>query len=110
MIEEVKVYQISDFEQRELIPNSEVCFLHSENMTMAEWHFKPNTSLPEHSHPHEQVTKIISGEFELNVGGKTFRLKTGSAAVIPPNLIHSGKAITECHVIDVFHPVRDEYR
>jgi hypothetical protein len=29
---------------------------------------------------------------------------------VPPNVTHSGHAVTECRIIDVFHPVRDDYR
>ena len=31
-------------------------------------------------------------------------------AIVPPNVTHSGRAVTECRIIDVFHPVRDDYR
>lgn len=96
--------------QRNLFDGATAVFLHSENMTLAEWHFDPDTPLPLHSHPHEQMTKIIDGQFELTINDKKHLLKAGSVAVIPPNAIHSGKAITACHIVDVFNPVREDYR
>jgi quercetin dioxygenase-like cupin family protein len=66
--------------------------------------------LPEHAHPHEQVTNVIEGVFDLTVEAETTRLRAGSAVLIPPNANHSGKSVTACRIIDVFHPVREDYR
>jgi hypothetical protein len=30
--------------------------------------------------------------------------------VLAPNVVHSGKAVTDCRVVDVFHPVREDFR
>ena len=62
------------------------------------------------AHLHEQVTNVIEGEFELTVSGKTKILGPGSVAVIPSNTTHSGRSVTNTRVIDVFYPVREDYR
>jgi quercetin dioxygenase-like cupin family protein len=64
----------------------------------------------EHHHPHEQVVNVLDGELELVVDGSTHRLVPGQVFVIPPNAKHRGRAITRCRVLDVFAPVREEYR
>jgi quercetin dioxygenase-like cupin family protein len=66
--------------------------------------------MPEHSHPHDQVANVVEGKFELTLAGEPRVLEQGSAAIIPPNTPHSGKAITQCRLIDVFYPVREDYR
>ena len=48
--------------------------------------------------------------FELTVGAKTRVLEAGDVWVIPGDVAHSGKALTACRVLDVFHPVREDYR
>ena len=30
--------------------------------------------------------------------------------MIPPNAVHSGRAVTELRLMDVFSPVREDYR
>jgi len=37
-------------------------------------------------------------------------LDPGVVAVIPPNVRHSGKALTACRLIGVFHPGREDCR
>ncbi len=37
-------------------------------------------------------------------------LQPGMTAFIPSGVVHSGKAFTECKVIDFFIPVREDYR
>lgn len=107
---EPKIYHNKDLIQRELLPGSSVSFIHSENITLAEWRFEAGIKLPEHSHPHEQITKIISGEFKLIIEKKPYNLTSGSVAVIPPGALHSAEPISDCHIIDIFYPTRDDYK
>lgn len=79
-------------------------------MTFAYWNIRKGAPLPEHSHPHEQVANVIEGKFELKVNNESKILEPGDVAVIPPNTKHSGKAITNCKIIDVFCPVREDYK
>ena len=79
-------------------------------MTSVNWTIAAGAELPEHAHPHEQVSHVLEGEFEMTIEDKTQRLGPGMVAFVPPNATHSGRAITECRIIDVFHPVRDDYR
>ncbi len=95
---------------KEILPGFRVKVIHSEHMTLTYWDIKAGSSLPEHSHPHEQVTNIIEGELELIVDGESNILIPNSVVVIPSNATHSGKAITDCKVIDVFYPIREDYR
>lgn len=101
---------LDEIEEKEPIPGFRGQFVHSENMTFAHWDIKADAVLPEHSHRHEQVTNIIEGKLKLTINGETEILGPGSVALIPPDAIHSGRAITHCRVIDVFYPIREDYR
>ena len=101
---------LSDLVEKELVPGFHVRFVHSENMTLAYWNIEAGSTLPNHSHPHEQVVNIIEGELELNASGEVRIMTPGQVAVLPGNVPHSGKAITDCKVIDVFYPVREDYK
>lgn len=101
---------LSDIEKKELLPGFSVRMVHTEKMTLAYWDIKKGSILPEHSHHHEQVAaQVISGEFELTLAGETKVMKAGDVAVIPSNTLHSGEAITDCQLLDVFSPIREDY-
>jgi len=84
--------------------------VHSEQMTVASWQIGAGLAFPEHSHPHEQIMMVLKGEFELTVADETQVMSPGVVAIIPSEDRHSGRALTDCKVIDVFHPVREDYR
>ena len=101
---------LTEMTYRDLLPGFQVKFVHSDTMTFAHWDIEPGALLPEHSHPHEQVCNVISGEFELTIDGESQVLCAGGVGVIPGNAVHTGRALTRCHVIDVFHPIREDYQ
>ena len=100
----------NDLARKEPIPGFVGRFAHGVTMTVVQWTIKAGAELPEHAHPHEQVSHVLEGEFEMTIDGRTERLEPGAVAIVPPNVTHSGRAVTECRITDVFHPVRDDYR
>ena len=59
---------------------------------------------------HEQISNVLEGEFEMTLDGITQLLKPGTVAVIPSMTVHSGKAVTDCYILDIFNPVREDYK
>lgn len=96
--------------EKEIVPGFHARFVHSDNLTLAYWRIEAGAALPAHSHPHEQVTNLLEGEFELVVDGTSHRLTPGQVFVIPGDLPHAGKALTDCRILDVFHPAREDYK
>lgn len=84
-------------------------FVRSEQMTFVYWKIEAGAELPSHSHVHEQVAHTIEGRFEITVNGETTILEPGTVFVIPSNAVHSGRALTECRIMDAFAPVREDY-
>ncbi len=101
---------LSDIEPREVVPGYRARFIHTAHTTHAYWDIEPNRPLPEHSHPHEQTVNVLDGTIELVVGGQSHVLKPGDVLHIPGGVPHSAVAHTPCRVLDVFSPVREEYR
>lgn len=82
----------------------------ADTMTVAHVNLAAGARLPEHKHVHEQVVNVIDGELELVVEGQPYRLTRGKVFVLPSNTPHAANAVTDCYVIDVFHPVREDFR
>jgi quercetin dioxygenase-like cupin family protein len=101
---------LSTIEEKEIVKGYHAKFIHSENMTTAFWRVEAGEKLPEHEHEHEQVSIVISGKFEMVLDEKKQILDEGMIALIPSNIKHGGKAITDCEIRDVFYPVREDYR
>jgi quercetin dioxygenase-like cupin family protein len=101
---------LNQLDKKEIAPGFRAAFVHTESMTFAFWTIDAGATLPEHRHMHEQVSNILEGEFEFTLEGETKRLDPGTVAVIPSNAVHGGTALTDCRVLDVFHPVREEYK
>ncbi len=103
-------YEVSSLPERELVPGHRGRFIHSEHTTHVYWRIESGAILPEHSHPHEQIVNMLEGTYELIVGGEKFVLSAGDVLVIPGGVAHGGRAHTDCRILDVFSPVREEYR
>jgi len=101
---------LKDIEQKEIVKGYKARFVHSDNMTTAYWEVEASAELPQHSHMNEQISNVTKGKFEFNLDGEIKTLEPGDVVVIPSNVPHSGKAVTDCLIIDTFHPVREDYR
>ena len=95
---------------KEIIAGYMARTIHTGTMTLVYWTVKAGATMPIHSHPHEQVAHVLKGTFELTVGSETRLLEPGTVAVISPHIPHGGRAITDCELLDVFHPERDDYK
>ncbi len=103
-------HSLTDLARKEPMAGFVGRFATGVTMTSVTWTIAAGAVLPEHAHPHEQVSHVLDGEFEMTIAGATRRLGPGTVAFVPPNASHSGRAVTACRIIDVFHPVRDDYR
>jgi quercetin dioxygenase-like cupin family protein len=96
---------------RKLFPGVEIHATSGEGLMLSLVTFEPGSVVPEHSHPHEQMGMMISGSAEFTVGGVTKVLGPGDMWRIPGHVPHKVRALEGPAVaLDVFHPVRDDYR
>lgn len=103
-------YSASESVQRGLFAGGAIQFIHTESVTFAAWTFDSGTQVSRHAHPHEQITHCIAGELILDISGQAVVLGPGETAVIPPNVEHSARADIAARGVDVFFPVREDYK
>jgi quercetin dioxygenase-like cupin family protein len=101
---------LSDVDEKEIIPGFRGRIVHSRHMTFVLWNIASGSSLPEHFHPSEQITTVIQGTFEMTIDGEMQTMTPGTVAIIPANVKHKGKSISDTQLIDAFYPVREDYR
>ncbi len=97
--------------RRGLFPGVEIEATAGEQLMLSLVTFEPGSVVPEHAHPHEQMGMMISGRAEFTIGGITRTLGPGDIWRIPGHVVHEVRALDGPAVaLDVFHPVREDYR
>lgn len=85
--------------------------LNSENVTVVKVVVEPGGSVPDHSHPHEQMGILLTGKAQFHASGKKLPIEAGMAYWIKPNEIHgvTVEGDEPSIFIDIFYPSRTEY-
>ncbi len=102
--------KFSDIETKEVAPGFFSKLIHTENNTINFIEVKKGSAIQRHRHINQQCSFAIEGKFELTVNDIPQILEPGIFAIIPPDVFHSGIAITDCKLIDIFSPVREDYK
>jgi quercetin dioxygenase-like cupin family protein len=108
---ESAVYYISELPKLP-VPNDlfDVRFIHSENMTVAFNVLKKGAIVPEHAHLHETIDYVLEGRLDLKIGEHTTRMEAGTVARVPSHIPHSAYAVTDCRVVNIFYPAREDFK
>jgi quercetin dioxygenase-like cupin family protein len=106
----MKAIIIDQIKLREIVPGFTGKYLHADNLSIGWLDAKAGYTVPIHSHVHEQVSFIQEGKMLFILENEEFILEAGMAITVGPNLKHGATAITDCKLIDVFNPVREEYK
>jgi len=62
-----------------------------------------------HTHPHEQITYVASGEVLFIKGMDEYHLHEGDMMTIPPEIPHSVQTLSEhVRLVDCFTPPRED--
>lgn len=65
---------------------------------------------PPHSHPHEQISYVVSGEVNVVVGNEVTHLGSRDIFTVPPNMPHGIQLLTQkVRLVDTFTPIREEF-
>lgn len=101
---------INDIKTREIVPGFTGKYYHASSMSIGWLDAKAGHSVPMHSHVHEQVSYVQEGKMLFVIEDEQFILEAGMAITVAPNLKHGATAITDCVLIDVFSPMREDYK
>lgn len=99
-------FNTDDIKPVESVPGFFGRFFNSENMTFAHYSVAAGESLREHTHESEEVLMVLDGEIEVTLNGETQVVGPRCVAVIPSNVPHALKMLTDTRFIAVDHPVR----
>jgi quercetin dioxygenase-like cupin family protein len=87
--------------------------VHTDSLMMVIFDFEDGPAEapdPLHSHPHEQISYIVSGKVIYFLGSEQRSLEAGDMVTIPPNVPHAIQALTpKVRLADAFTPVREDF-
>ena len=72
--------------------------------------FAAGVAMPEHQHPEEQITYVLTGRLHLMVGGQAMELSAGQSLLLPADLPHSLTTDEHTVVLDIFAPPREAFK
>ena len=84
--------------------------LNGEALTLAQITLAAGAVVPEHDHPNEQIATVVSGRLRFVVGGEEREVGPGESVLIPGGVPHRVEVLEDAVVLDVFAPVREDYR
>ena len=104
-------FSTDDLPATEMLPGVTRRAVHLDDVMLTFFDFAPQAVVPEHHHPHQQITWVVSGAMEFNLDGEVRVLQAGDGVLIPPNVPHSAVVLYgPCRALDAWHPVREDYR
>jgi quercetin dioxygenase-like cupin family protein len=81
-----------------------------DSLMICRFRFKPLLVTPEHRHPHEQMSMVVSGRVRFFVEGEERIAVPGDVLHFPSNTLHGATMMDEEVVlIDIFTPIREDF-
>ena len=84
--------------------------VYGERTLSTEFRMKAGSTLPTHSHPHEQTGYLVSGHLRLTIGDEHFDVIPGASWCIRPNVVHGAEIVEDSVALEIFSPIREDYR
>ena len=81
-----------------------------EQMMICRFRFAPFLGTPQHAHPHEQMSLVVSGRIRFFIEGEERIASPGDVLHFPANCVHGATMMEEEVVlIDIFTPLREDF-
>jgi len=84
--------------------------IYNNNMMLCHFFLKENSEVPLHSHKEHQIGYVLKGKLQFFTENEEFMAKEGDSYVFESNEKHGAKILEDSEVIDVFSPLRDDYK
>ena len=62
-----------------------------------------------HSHPHTQITYVVSGAFSFTIDGEERIVRPGDTMLKEDGVVHGCKCLEAGILLDIFTPMREDF-
>ena len=101
--------QNRDGYRQALVGIEQKTLVHGDKTLMVEFRLNKDATLPLHSHPHEQIGYLVSGQIQLTIGLEVHEVLPGDSWCIPGGVQHGAEIVADSVAVEVFAPVREDY-
>jgi len=102
-------YVWDDMEKEVLSPTIARKIISGDKAMVAQVFLAKGAIVPEHHHESEQITYILEGALEFQIGGKRIVVGKGEVLHIPSNVPHMAVALEDTLDLDIFSPIRHDW-
>ena len=106
----MKLHRWSEIPVETLNPLVDRQALHCDQMTMSRLTLKKGAVVPRHHHVNEQITTMEKGRLRFIFDDSELIVEAGDSLQIPSNVPHSVEALEDSVALDLFAPVREDWR
>ena len=82
---------------------------YTDGLMCVENHFQQGAIGALHSHPHTQITYVVSGEFSFTIDGETRVVRPGDTLLKEDGVVHGCTCLQEGILLDIFTPMREDF-
>ncbi len=82
---------------------------YTDELMVVENHFEEGAIGALHSHPHTQITYVISGKFEFTIGDEKKIVQTGDTMLKKDGIVHGCVCLEKGVLLDIFSPMRVDF-
>lgn len=82
---------------------------YTDNLMCVENTFEAGAVGALHSHPHTQITYVVSGEFQFTIDGETRTVHRGDTLLKTDSVIHGCVCVKPGVLLDIFTPMRADF-
>lgn len=82
---------------------------YTDELMCVENHFETCSIGALHTHPHTQVSYVVSGSFTYIVDGVSRNIHPGDSVLIKDNVLHGLTCQESGIVLDIFTPMREDF-
>lgn len=90
--ESLKFLRSAGGEWKRDVPGAEYREVALNRVSFTHFRLDPNTAFEEHVHENEQITYVLSGQLDFEIGGAVHSVKEGQAIAIPSGVPHAVRA------------------
>ena len=82
---------------------------YTDGLMCVENHFEKGAVGALHSHPHTQITYVVSGAFAFTIGDETRTVRAGDTLLKEDGVVHGCTCLEEGILLDIFTPMREDF-